>query len=128
VSDGRVLKLWREVAALRMRQGKHQQAADDLTHVLAMQGVLHGEMSPLLIPTAEALCKAHVMLRQWDAAHATMRKAHELSCARYGARDPKSTRIGEVLESLQQYVTPEAEEEDAPALHAEEEPEEGEEY
>ena len=33
-------------------------AAEALDHVLAMQGVLHGNGAAALIPTAEALCKA----------------------------------------------------------------------
>ena len=71
MSDGGVIKLWAEVARLRMRQAEAAEegtaaeraeagvrAAEALDHVLAMQGVLHGNGAAALIPTAEALCKA----------------------------------------------------------------------
>ena len=96
MSDGGVLKLWAEVARLRMRHGQHAAAAEALEHVLTMQGVLHGDGAASLIPTAEALCKARVKLRQWNAAHAALGRAHALSAARYGEGDPRTARIGEV--------------------------------
>ena len=71
MSDGGVIKLWAEVARLRTRQAEAVEegtaaeraeagvrAAEALDHVLAMQGVLHGNGAAALIPTAEALCKA----------------------------------------------------------------------
>ena len=148
MSDGGVIKLWAEVARLRMRQAEAVEvgtaaeraeagagAAEALDHVLTMQGVLHGDGAAALIPTAEALCKARVTpvltstlpsnpnpnptpdpdpnqarvkLRQWDAAHAALSRAHALSAARHGKNDPRATRIAEVLGSLAQYLPPAA--------------------
>lgn len=110
MSDGRVIKLWLEVAQVRMRQGKQAEAADDYAHVLAMQSVLHGEGAAALVPTCEALCKARVLLRQWAAAHEALARAHAISAARYGETDPRVTRIREVLGSLAQYVAPQGDE------------------
>ena len=112
MSDSRVLRLWDEVARLRLRLGKHEQAAEDYEHLLAMQAVLHGEGGAQLIATAEALCKARVLLKQYDAAHAALRRAHGLSVARHGERDAGSTRIAQVLASLKPYLTPDPDSEE----------------
>ena len=83
---------------------KYAAAAADYAHLLSMQGVLHGRDAVELIPTAEALAKAHVFLRDFGAAKAELTRAHEIAAARYGKDDRRTKRIAEVLESVQQHV------------------------
>ena len=78
---------------------KYAAAAADYAHLLSMQGVLHGRDAVELIPTAEALAKAHVFLRDFGAAKAELTRAHEIAAARYGKDDRRTKRIAEVLES-----------------------------
>jgi hypothetical protein len=62
-ADETVVSLWVEVAALRMRRRAYSAAARDHAHVLEMQKVLHGPRAAELIPTAERMCKALVLMR-----------------------------------------------------------------
>ena len=104
MTERRVLELWEHVAAARLRQQKYAAAAADYAHLLSMQGVLHGRDAVELIPTAEALAKAHVFLRDFGAAKAELTRAHEIAAARYGKDDRRTKRIAEVLERVQQHV------------------------
>ena len=49
-----------------------------------------------------------MLLRQFDAAHAALRRAHGLCVARHGERDAGSVRIAQVLAGLKPLLTPEA--------------------
>ena len=100
----RALELWEKVAEARRHQQKYGAAAADYGHVLSMQAVLHGRDAPELIPTAEALARCHVLLRDFEAARAELGRAHEIAAARFGADDRRTKRIAEVLESVQQHV------------------------
>ena len=115
-SDAHVVALWIEVASLRMRRREYASAARDHAHVLQMQTVLYGPRSAELIPTAERLCKAHVLLRSWKEARQALRLALQLSTARHGPEHRETARIADVLKSLDKYAGPEEVEVDDPII------------
>ena len=110
-ADETVVSLWVEVAALRMRRRAYSSAARDHAHVLEMQKVLHGPRAAELIPTAERLCKAHVLMRQWREAREALSFVFELVCERHGREHREAARVADVLKSLDKYAGPESAEE-----------------
>ena len=110
-ADETVVSLWVEVAALRMRRRAYSAAARDHAHVLEMQKVLHGPRAAELIPTAERLCKAHVLMRQWREAREALSFVFELVCERHGREHREAARVADVLKSLDKYAGPESAEE-----------------
>jgi hypothetical protein len=110
-ANGTVISLWVEVAALRMRRRAYSAAARDHAHVLEMQKVLHGPRAAELIPTAERLCKAHVLMRQWREAREALSFVFELVSERHGPEHRETARVADVLKSLDKYAGPESAEE-----------------
>ena len=105
-SDGRVLDLWTEVVALRMKTCRYELAAADSEHVLNMLSLTRGPSSAELIPAAERLAKAHVLGRRWPAARDALATAHTISAGRYGVDHRDTLRIADVLRSLEKYAPP----------------------
>ena len=95
-----------QVGALRMRRHEYELAARDFAHVLEMSRCLYGPRSSLLIPLAERLCKAHVLLRRWREARDALELAHELAISKHGPEHAEVRRIEAVLSSLDKYAPP----------------------
>ena len=67
--DGRTISVWLEISSLRLKLHEFDTVAADLEHVITMQGVLHGgDGAQQIVSTLEKLCKARVLLRQWQPA------------------------------------------------------------
>ena len=99
-SHPRVVSLWTEVASLRMRMRKYLLAAQDYDHILRMQSVIHGPKGVELVGTAERLCKAHVLMRQWREAQEALQVAYDIASERYGADHRDAMRISDVLKNI----------------------------
>ena len=95
-----------QVGALRMRRHEYELAARDFAHVLEMSRCLYGPRSSALIPLAERLCKAHVLLRRWREARDALELAHELAISKHGPEHAEVRRIEAVLRSLDKYAPP----------------------
>ena len=97
-----------EIAALRMRRHEYGLASRDYAHVLEMSKLLHGSQSALLIPHAERLCKAFVLMRRWREARDALELAHQLATSKHGNEHSETARIAAVLKSLDKYAPPRA--------------------
>jgi len=69
-----------------------------------MQQVLFQENEAALIPTLEKLCKAHVLLRQWQPALEALNKAHTISTSQHGASHAETRRIADVIHYLEKHA------------------------
>ncbi|KAL1530405.1 hypothetical protein AB1Y20_001310 [Prymnesium parvum] len=104
MSDQKTISLWLEIATVRMKLHKYEAAAVDLQHCFAMQQVLFQENEAALIPTLEKLCKAHVLLRQWQPALEALNKAHTISTSQHGASHAETRRIADVIHYLEKHA------------------------
>ena len=87
-----------------MKLNRHEDAAADLDHLLAMQAVVFGPNAAELVPTAEKLCKAHVLMRRWQLATAALERAHAICVSTYGAEHRETLRLADVLASVSRYA------------------------
>lgn len=127
MSHGKTISLWLRISDVRLKLHRYQAAALDLEHALTMQQVLNGKGGVALISTLEKLCKARVLLRQWQPAIAALTRgalksvrcyvaalqlvrtplisaAHSISSFRNGLSHGETLRIADVMRDLERHA------------------------